>query len=237
MDSTTITLFKDILKSVGRNPQQGKKKGGIKAHTIIKASENVSCLIRYSAAVRYDHTFLKEIHALPKGSIIIFEKGYLEYAQYEAFSQGSIWYVTRLKDNAVYDARKENDLPEGGPLDILNDEEIVLYYGENKSQEHRTLRIAYWDIENEWLFEYISNNIKLSAEKIALIYKQRCQIELLFKQLKHNFPLKYFLGDNENAIDEIHIWAAMLANLLITLVKSKVRKAWAFSNMISLIRN
>lgn len=69
-----------------------------------------------------------------------------------------------------------------------------------------------------------------------MIYKQRWKIELLFKQLKQNFPLKYFLGDNENAI-EIQIWAAMLANLLITLVKSKVKRSWAFSNMVSLIRN
>ena len=55
MDSTTISLFKDILKGVGRNPKEGKKKGGIKAHTIIKASENVPCLIRYSEAARHDH--------------------------------------------------------------------------------------------------------------------------------------------------------------------------------------
>ena len=61
MDSTTISLFKDILKGVGRNPKEGRKKGGIKAHTIIKASENVPCLIRYSEAVRHDHMFLKEV--------------------------------------------------------------------------------------------------------------------------------------------------------------------------------
>jgi IS4 transposase len=73
------------------------------------------------------------------------------------------------------------------------------------------------------------------AEKIALIYKKRWQIELLFKQLKQNFPLKYFLGDNQNAI-EIQIWVAMLANLLITLIKSRVKRPWAFSNMVSVIR-
>lgn len=236
MDSTTITLFKDILKGVGRNPLQGKKKGGIKAHTIIKASENVPCLIRYSAAVRHDHTFLKEIHTLPKGSIITFDKGYVDYAEYEAFSKSGICYVTRLKDNAAYEARKEYELPDNAPSAVLKDEEVVLYYGQNKQNEHRTRRIAYWDDENKRLFEFISNNFELSAEKIALIYKQRWQIELLFKQLKQNFPLKYFLGDNENAI-EIQIWAAMLANLLITLVKSKVKRPWAFSNMVSLIRN
>ena len=60
MDSTTISLFKDILRRVGRNPRKGKKKGRIKAHNIIKASENILRLIRYSEAVRHDHTFIKE---------------------------------------------------------------------------------------------------------------------------------------------------------------------------------
>jgi hypothetical protein len=235
MDSTTITLFKDILKGVGRNPKEGKKKGGIKAHTIIKAEENVPHLIRYSEAVRHDHTFLKEVHHLPKGSIITFDKGYVDYAQYEELTKNTIWYVTRLKDNAIYKAREEFDIPDEADSGVLKDEEVFLVYGPNKKLEHRARRIAYWDSENERLFEFITNNFELTAEKVALIYKKRWQIELLFKQLKQNFPLKYFLGDNENAI-EIQIWAAMLANLLITLVKSRVRRKWAFSNMVSIIR-
>lgn len=235
MDSTTISLFRDILRGVGRNPKEGKKKGGIKAHTIIKASENVPCLIRYSEAARHDHMFLAEVHSLAAGSIITFDKGYVDYAQYEAFTKSNIWYVTRLKDNALYRARQEYDIPDTADSGVLKDEEIILYYGDNKKQEHRARRIAYWDDENKRLFEFITNNFELPAEKIALIYKNRWQIELLFKQLKQNFPLKYFLGDNENAI-EIQIWAAMLANLLITLVKSQVKRSWAFSNLVSLIR-
>lgn len=235
MDSTTISLFKDILRGVGRNPKEGKKKGGIKAHTIIKASENIPCLIRYSEAVRHDHMFLKEVHNLAAGSIITFDKGYVDYDQYESFSKKHIWYVTRLKDNALYQARKEYDIPDDADSGVLKDEEIILYYGQNKKQEHKARRIAYWDSDNERLFEFITNNFELSAEKIAMIYKKRWQIELLFKQLKQNFPLKYFLGDNENAI-EIQIWAAMLANLLITLVRSQIKRSWAFSNLVSLIR-
>ena len=235
MDSTTITLFKDILKGVGRNPKEGRKKGGIKAHTIIKASENVPCLIRYSESARHDHMFLKEVNFLAPGSIITFDKGYVDYAQYEAFSKSSIWYVTRLKDNALYDARKEFDIPDDADSGVLKDEEIILYYGDKKKEEHRSRRIAYWDSENSRLFEFITNNFDLTAEKIALIYKKRWQIELLFKQLKQNFPLKYFLGDNENAI-EIQIWTAMLANLLITLVRSQLKRSWAFSNLVSIIR-
>lgn len=235
MDSTTMTLFKDILKGVGRNPKEGKKKGGIKAHTIIKSSENVPCLIRYSAAVKHDHMFLKEVLNLPSGSIITFDKGYVDYAQYETFTKNSIWYVTRLKDNALFEARKEFDIPDDADSGVLKDEEIILYYGDNKKEKHRARRIAYWDNENNRLFEFVTNNFELSAEKIALIYKKRWQIELLFKQLKQNFPLKYFLGDNENAI-EIQIWTAMLANLLITLVRSRLKRSWAFSNLVSIIR-
>jgi hypothetical protein len=235
MDSSTISLFKDILKGVGRNPKNGKKKGGIKAHTLIKADENVPCLIRYSEAVKHDHMFLQDAQNLPSGSIITFDKGYVDYGMYEAFTDKSIWYVTRLKDNALYKARKEFDIPDDADSGVLKDEEIVLLYGTNKSQEHKARRIAYWDSENERLFEFITNNMGLPAEKIAYIYKKRWQIELLFKQLKQNFPLKYFLGDNENAI-EIQIWAAMLANFLISLIRSKVKRRWAFSNMVSIIR-
>ena len=59
--------------------------------------------------------------------------------------------------------------------------------------------------------------------------------ESIFKQLKQNFPLKYFLGDNENTF-EIQLCAATPANLLITLLKGKIKRNWAFSNLLSLIR-
>jgi hypothetical protein len=235
LDSSTISLFKDILQGVGRNPITGKKKGGIKVHTIIKADENVPCFIRYSEAKKHDHSFLDEVHKIPKDSIITFDRGYVDYAKYQEFTKAGIWYVTRLKVNADYEARKEYDIPENADSKILKDERIILKYGKNKEFEHFARRIVVWDDENKRVFEFVTNYFKLTAEKIALIYKRRWQIELLFKQLKQNFPLKYFMGDNANAI-EIQIWAVMLANLLLTLVKSKVKRKWAFSNMVSFVR-
>jgi hypothetical protein len=234
MDSTTITLFKEILKGCGRQPKGGKKKGGIKAHTIISLYNNMPSFVRFTEATRHDHILLGDVR-LPKGSIIVFDKGYVDYAQYERFTKGEIFYVTRLKDNALYECGEEYDIPEDADSGVLKDEEIFLSYGEKGQMKHRCRRIAYWDNHNKRVFVFITNYFELEAEKIALIYKKRWQIELLFKQLKQNFPLKYFLGDNQNAI-EIQIWMAMLANLLISLIKSKVKRSWAFSNLVSVIR-
>ncbi|MEN1785213.1 MAG: DUF4372 domain-containing protein [Bacteroidota bacterium] len=86
VDSTTISLFSDILKGVGRNPINGKRKGGIKVHTMINAMEDVPCLVRFSSAATHDHTFLKELE-LKKGSFVVFDKAYNDYGQYAQWTQ------------------------------------------------------------------------------------------------------------------------------------------------------
>ena len=96
-------------------------------------------------------------------------------------------------------------------------------------------KVAYWDDENKRCFEFITNLHGMNAGHIALIYKKRWQIELMFKQLKQNFPLKFFLGDNENAI-KIQIWCALIVNLLLTVIHKKIKRKWAFSNLASFCR-
>ncbi len=235
IDSTTISLFKAILKVAGRNAQNGKKKGGIKAHVLLNAQEQVPQLIRYSAAAKHDKNFLEHIRLMP-GSILVFDKAYNDYKQYARFSRDGIIFVTRQKKNAVYEEGVTFNVSED-PNGVQKDHEIFLSYKDEhrKEQKLRVRRIVYSDKETGRTFIYITNDFESDAEIIALIYKKRWQIEMLFKQLKQNFPLKYFLGDNQNAI-EIQIWASMIANLLITLVKNRVKRRWAFSNLVSLIR-
>jgi len=236
MDSTTITLFKEILKGAGRKPLEGKKKGGIKAHTLINSSENVPCLIRYSAAAHHDSQFLKEIK-LTKGSFITFDKAYVDYRQYETFTKSGVFYVTRLKTNAKFKLTDRYGIYKDEKDRILEDADIEFKYKDKEGNEqiHKSRRIIYQDPDSGRLFEFVTNNFDLDASSIAQIYQKRWQIETLFKQIKQNFPLKYFLGDNVNAI-EIQIWVAMLANLLISLVRSKIQRSWSFSNMVSVIR-
>jgi hypothetical protein len=231
VDSTTISLFSDILKGVGRNPINGKKKGGIKMHTMINALEDVPCLIRFSSAATHDHTFLKDLN-LEKGSFVVFDKAYNDYLQYLQWTENDIYFVTRQKDNAVYKSVVEFDLSDTTSNAVLKDERICV---QKKEKTIELRRIAYWDSKKEKVYEFISNNFELESDKIADIYKHRWQIETMFKRLKQNFPLKYFLGDNQNAI-EIQIWCGLIIQLLMLVIQRKTTRKWAYSNMVSMVR-
>lgn len=231
VDSSTISLFSDILKGVGRNPINGKKKGGIKMHTMINAMEDVPCLVRFSSAATHDHTFLKELD-LKKGSFVVFDKAYTDYRQYFEWTQQNIYFVTRQKQNASYHSLEEFDPQNGTSNNILKDESIIV---EKNGQKIKLRRVAYWDESKSKVYSFVSNNFLLSPEKICDIYKHRWQIETMFKRLKQNFPLKYFLGENQNAI-EIQIWCGLIIQLLMMVVQTRVKKKWAYSNMISMVR-
>ncbi|SHG20887.1 protein of unknown function [Salegentibacter echinorum] len=232
VDSSTITLFSDILKGVGRNPMGGKKKGGIKMHTMINAMEDVPCLIKFSNAATHDHVFLKELD-LKKDSFVVFDKGYVDYKQYQQWTLDDIYFVTRQKDNARYTSLEEFDIPDKVDDAVLKDEKITLI--DKKNGEFQLRRIAFWHEEKRKVYEFITNNYELEADKIADIYKNRWKIETLFKRLKQNFPLKYFLGDNQNAI-EIQIWVSLIIQLIMLVIQRKAERNWAYSNMMSVIR-
>jgi hypothetical protein len=236
IDSTTISLFKAILSCVGREPMNGKRKGGIKVHTQINLQEKVPKLIWFSAATTHDKRFLKQLQ-LEKGKIAVFDKGYNDYQAFDEFTQHNIYFVTRLKSNASYTSLVENDIPAYLDDGVLKDEVIEVEVKKDGKflKTTKLRRIAYWDHENARCFEFITNLTGMNAGHIALIYKKRWQIELLFKQLKQNFPLKFFLGDNENAI-KIQIWCTLIVNLLLTVIRKKIKRKWAFSNLASFCR-
>lgn len=231
VDSTTISLFGDILRGAGRNPIDGKKKGGIKMHTMINSNEDVPCLVRFTSAATHDHKFLPHLNLIP-GSIVVFDRGYNDYSQFFKWTAEGVYFVTRIKNNAVYTSKEEFEIAENIDSGVLKDEKIQL---EKKQVSGELRRIAYWDDTNKKIFEFITNNFDLAPDKIAEIYKRRWQIELLFKRLKQNFPLKYFLGDSQNAI-EIQIWVSLIAQLLLLVIQKQATKRWGFANLMSIIR-
>ena len=231
-DSTTISLFKDILEGVGRNPKTGKKKGGIKVHTVINADETVPGLVWFSEAKKHDHEFLDKLKC-DKNTVYVFDKGYNDYKTFEHFTEQETGFVTRIKDNASYINIEALDLGEHIHSGVLKDEIIEIEVKKGKQTTPLRLRkVVFYDRANKREFEFLTNLFDMRADLIAALYKIRWQIELLFKQLKQNFPLKYFLGDNENAI-KIQIYCVLMVNLLLAVIKKRLKRHWAFSNLVS----
>jgi hypothetical protein len=235
-DSSTITLFQQILKAPSPGKMNGKRKGGIKVHTLINAADDVPVKISFTAASANDMTFLQEI-SLEEGSFIIFDKGYVDYTQYERLNNEGVFFVTRQKKDASYVVTESNLVSqEGTEAGVLDDKMIILGTRTHRNKVRlKTRMVTFFDKENERIFQFLTNNFSLPAEVIADLYKKRWLIEILFKRIKQNFPLKYFLGDNENAI-KIQIWCAFIADLLIKLVQAQLKRKWAFSNLSSIIR-
>ena len=231
-DSSTISLFKDIMACVGRNPKNGKKKGGIKIHTVINADEIVPSLIWFSPATVHDHNFLEKLKC-DDNTIYVFDKGYNDDKAFKHFSDQKTGFVTRIKDNANYQIIVQNEVLDKIHSGVLEDQIIEIGVNDNEKTSKLKLRkVRFYDRENKREFEFLTNLFEMRADMIAALYKIRWQIELLFKQLKQNFPLKYFLGDNENAI-KIQIYCVLIVNLLIAVIKKKLKRSWAFSNLVS----
>jgi hypothetical protein len=236
IDSTVFSLFKAILKTSGRTPKDGKKKGGIKKNTMLEGNSLMPVLIRFNAAADNDQQFLKYIN-LPAGSYLTFDKGYNDYKHFGRFTQKGIFFITRQKDNAVYTTVAESILTKSTPDAVLKEEIIQqTYTDENKKEQILELRrIAWWDAKGGRVYEFITNNFELDAATIAEIYRYRWRIELFFKKLKQNFPLQYFVGDNQNAI-EVQIWCALIAVLLLTVIHERNKSCISFSNVATLLR-
>jgi len=245
IDSTTITLYTDILGGTGKpSYKDGRQKGGAKVHVVSNVKEGVPGLAKITKAAISDVKQMGMLLGLPKGSYMAMDKAYSDHEMLERFSRAGLYYVTRLKDNVNYRVTHVFSSCGGrmGPERIVRDECIAIRLPEKK--EHVCRRVEYIGlvkdrngVEHEKLFVFLTNNLRLHPLKIAQIYRNRWQIELLFKSMKQNFQLKYFYGDSVNAIKN-QIWATLLAHLLLTIVHRRAarKRKWAFSNVVSIVR-
>lgn len=234
-DSTTISLFQEVLKAAGSSPANGKRKGGIKVHTLIRSDQDVPCMIRFSPGAANDMRFLKDIH-LPKGSLVVFDRGYNDYNAFNRFTDQGISWVTRLHQHLAYTILDENRVSEPQcRKGVVNDRIIRLGVEYKPNKPKVKARLITFTDDSGKVFEFLTNNFKLMPATIAGIYKKRWQIELLFKRIKQNYPLKYFLGDSENAIT-IQIWCTLIADLILKIIKKGAKAKCSFSNLAAMVR-
>ncbi len=193
-------------------------------------------LFSITEAKVHDKNFLKQL-GVPAYSMLVFDKAYNFYRQFANWNKENIYFVTRQKDNAVYkviETVMEQEVPKG-KAGVKKEEIIEVKYKEDKEEKTlRLRRISYQDEKNRQ-YVFITNNFTITAEEVALIYKKRWQIELLFKKMKQNFQLHYFYGENETAI-RTQVWCTLIAQLLLTVLQKKAKVKKAFSTVAALIR-
>lgn len=235
-DASTITLFQEIMKAPSMGKLNGKRKGGLKVHTLISAAHDVPVQIDLTNARDNDMTFLQHIHLAP-GSFIVFDKGYVDYAQYQRLSQEGVFFVTRLRKGTRHDVQIHYPIaPDSHAAGVQADYQIMMGCRTHRKKIRLKARVvAFYDKDGDRTFEFLTNNFTLPAEQVAELYKKRWQIEILFKRIKQNYPLKYFLGDNPNAI-KIQVWCAFIADLLLKIVHCQLKRKWSFSNLTSIVR-
>ncbi|RYY42953.1 MAG: IS4 family transposase [Chitinophagaceae bacterium] len=238
IDSSTIQLFSELLKGVGEIPKSGsQRKGGLKVHTLMDAFSGVAEFVRMTAARDHDRGFLYHLE-LPSNSWVVFDKAYNAYQQFAKWTDEKIWFVTRMKENAIFHVTKVlvDNTKKKKACGVLK-EQLITVGVKNKGAKTRRLKLrrVTFKTEDDKVYEFVTNNMTLPVNQVATIYKNRWMIELLFKQIKQNFPLRYFWGNSVNAI-KMQVYCVLIAQLLMVVIRKKARTKKSFANMITVIR-
>jgi len=236
-DSTTISLFSDVMKGVGRNPKgDGKKKGGLKVHMLTDVHADTEVFAKISEAKMHDKKFLQHLNPT-KGSMLVFDKAYNFYQQFAEWTEEGVFFVCRLKDNAKAELQKVlfDETLGKDEYGVYRVEHIHLKYKKDKQEKTLCLRLVYYKDEQGRKYKFITNNWDITAEEVALIYKYRWTIELTFKKLKQNFQLHFFYSETENGI-KTQIWCTLIAHLLLNVIMALSKSKKAFSTVAALIR-
>ena len=204
-----------------RLPKTGKKKGGIKVHSVIHANEGVPCDVQFTSAATNDSFMLAPSH-YRHNEIVALDRAYLNYAKFEELTERGVVYVTKMKKNLSYEVLV--DCMHQNPQGMMEFREQVVVFRKD-GINHIARIITYVDFKkgkSSKLISLLTNDFDIPLETIVAIYS-RWQIESLFKQIKQNFPLRYFYGESANAI-KIQIWVTLIANMLLSVLHCKLKK-------------
>jgi len=230
LDSTLISLSLKVFDWA----KYRRHKGAMKLHTLLDYQGAMPVFIHLTDGKVYETTVAREM-SFPKGSVLICDRGYLDYELLNDWDQNKqIRFVVRNRKRMSYKVIK--DLPVESP-NILKDQIIELTNVLPRRKYNSKLRrVEVWDDENEKIIILITNQTKSwTAETISQLYKARWQIEIFFKEIKQHLKIKSFVGTTINAV-LTQIWTAMITLLLLKYLKAKAKFNWNLSNLVSFIR-
>ena len=211
LDASTI----DLCLSVFPWAQFRATRGAVKLHVGLDHAGLLPAFVALTEGKTDDLSAARALR-LPKGSIVVMDRGYNDYAWYNALNKNGIYFVTRLKTNARYRVIERRTVLKNKGL--TSDQTIELTGARAKNGPIRLRRIGYKDANTGAHYTFLTNHFTLAASTIADIYKARWQVELFFKWIKQNLKIKSFLGTSKNAV-MTQIWIAMCVYLLLSYIK------------------
>lgn len=210
-----------------------RTKGAVKLHLQLDHQGCLPCWALVTDGNTNDVRVAQQLTFAP-GTILAVDRGYLDYALYHRWTLTEVGFVTRPRTNMLYDVLEQRPVPTRGP--VIADEVIRLtglHAGDRCPVPLR--QVIIWDETQQRRLTFLTNLMHLAASTIAAIYKERWQIELLFKALKQHLKIKTFVGTSENAV-QVQIWIALLAMLLLKFLQLKSTWPWSLSNLAALLR-
>lgn len=211
-------------------------KGAAKLHLVLDHDGYLPVFADLTEGKEADINIANTLRFAP-GTIVVMDRGYMDYSLFERWTQEGVFFVTRTKKNTDYywmPGQKERPLKGNVRLDKLVTLNAFHCSCDRKCKSVlRVVRV--WVEEKQEELEFITNNLTLAASTIAAIYKERWQIELFFKALKQNLKIKTFVGTSYNAV-QIQLWTALICILLLKYLQFRSKCSWHLSNLVALLR-
>ncbi len=229
LDSTVIDLCATLFDWA----QFRRTKGAVKLHCLLDHDGYLPSVMVVTEGKRHDVRVARTLRLEP-GTILVIDRGYVDYAWFGRLTTDGVFFVTRLKDNALYRVVERRPVP---ARSAIRRDEVIALTGVAAATKcpHRLRRVEVDDPEHGGTLVFLTNHLAFGATTIAAIYKDRWQIELFFKALKQNLKIKTFVGTSANAL-KVQVWTALIAMLLLKYLQLRARFAWSLANLVALLR-
>ena len=215
LDSTTIDLCLDLYLWANFRPT----KAGIKIHTLLNIKNSIPSFIYITGASTHDLTVL-DITPIYRGNYYVMDKGYTDFSRLYRIHNKKAYFVLRAKDNTLH--KRVGSRPVNRSTGVIYDWDIILTgYYTSRAYPYTLRQIKYYDQEFKKTLIFITNNKKVRAESIAMLYKGRWRVEIFFKWIKQNLKILSFWGQNENAV-KIQVWIAISTYVLVAIAKKRL---------------
>jgi hypothetical protein len=229
IDATTIELCASVFDWA----QFRRTKGAVKLHLMLDHDGLLPCYGVITDGKQHEVTVTRQWEFAP-GTILVFDRGYTDYAWFEQLTRRGVYFVTRLKTNA--DLIEVEDRPLPARKGLVRDQVICMTQQAVESDHPPMMRrIEFFDEQQQRTLVFLTNHMKLAAATVAAVYKNRWQIELFFKALKQSCKVKTFVGTSANAL-KTQIWTALISMLLVKILHMRSSFGWHLSNFMVLLR-